>query len=109
MAAFDPNTPLAQVGRCSVCLATRHLDNELCSRCSTQVTPRVAQMVRQARRNPHVARLCSERLTGAARDEFFALLGSMPGLVGPSISKCAVRPAGPRPVRYPVLKPAVGE
>ncbi len=108
MPEFDRNSPFEQVGRCTVCLATRHLEREVCARCASQVSPRVAQLVHQARRNPHLARICSERLTGAARDEFLALVGNMPGLVGPSVSKCTSTPVGPSPVKFPVLR-AAGE
>lgn len=108
MAEFDRNSPFEQVGRCTVCLATRHLEREVCARCASQVSPRVAKLVHQARRNPHLARLCAERLTGAARDEFLALLGNMSGLVGPGVSKCTTKQVGLRPVKFPVLR-AAGE
>lgn len=81
-------SPLAQVDRCRVCLHVRTLSAGLCAACSAELTPRMASLVQQARRNPVLAQAMSQRLSEATRRELVRWMGHTPGIVGPGVAGC---------------------
>ena len=75
---------ITRIGRCAGCETASRLESELCHKCLPAYGPRMGELFRMVRDNPHMARACYVRLPeGRHRDEFERMFGKPAlGLVG---------------------------